>query len=222
MTTSVVFAPHPDDETLGCGGTLLREISNGADIHWVVMTAMSEKSGYPAEKIARRQSEIERVAGAYPFTSTHQAPFPAAHLDMLPLAEVVGYVSSIVKMLSPDTLYLPFWGDAHSDHAVVFDAVAACTKAFRYPSVKNVFVYEVLSETDFGIHPETSVFRPNRYVDVSGQLQRKKEIMGMYPGEIGAFPFPRSYEAIDALARLRGLVAGVVAAEAFMVLREIA
>lgn len=221
MTTSVVFAPHPDDETLGCGGTLLREISKGVEVHWVVMTAMNERSGYAAEQIARRQLEIERVAAAYPFASMHQAPFPASHLDVTPLAEIVDYVSRIVKMLVPDTLFLPFRGDVHSDHAVVFDAVAACTKVFRYPSVKNVFAYEVLSETEFGLRSDTSGFCPNRFVDVSGQLDRKKEILQMYPEEIGGFPFPRSIEAIEALARFRGVVAGVTAAEAFMVLKEI-
>jgi LmbE family N-acetylglucosaminyl deacetylase len=109
----------------------------------------------------------------------------------------------------------------HSDHAAVFDAASACTKAFRYPTLRKVYVYETLSETEFGIRPGVLPFNPNRFVDVSAFLERKIEIMALYAGEMSAPPFPRSGEAIRALATFRGLVASCLAAEAFMVLRDI-
>jgi LmbE family N-acetylglucosaminyl deacetylase len=217
----MVVAPHPDDETLGCGGALLRSIASGARVHWVIGTRMTREAGYAAARMLARDREIAAVAEAYGFAGVHQAPFTAARLDMVPVAERVSWFSSVFNEVRPDVLYLPHPHDVHSDHAAVFDAASACTKAFRYPALRKVYVYETLSETEFGIRPGISPFNPNRFVDVSAYLERKIEIMELYAGEMAAPPFPRSGEAIRALATFRGLVASCLAAEAFMVLRDI-
>jgi len=130
-------------------------------------------------------------------------------------------VSERVKQLEPDTIYLPYRGDVHSDHAEVFDAVAACTKPFRYPSVMRVRAYETLSETEFSINPNDGGFKPNLWVDISCYIDKKVEIMKVYKGELGDHPFPRSEQNIRALATYRGAAAGVSAAEAFMSVKEI-
>jgi len=107
----------------------------------------------------------------------------------------------------------------HTDHRAVFDAAAACTKWFRYPSVKRVLAYETLSETDFGLGTELG-FRPNVFVDISPFLERKLQAMDIYASEIAPFPFPRSQDALRALARVHGTSSGYHAAEAFQLLRE--
>lgn len=221
MSVILAVAPHPDDETLGCGGTLLRAIAAGAEVHWLIATQMNAALSAAEERLAHRQQEIEQVAEAYGFASVHQAPFLAARLDTVPTGDFVGWIGGIVRSVQPDTLYLPFRDDVHADHAATFDAAAACTKSFRYPSVKRVYAYETLSETEFALRPGRRGFQPNRFVDISVWLERKIEIMRIYKGEIGQHPFPRSVDAIRALGVYRGLVAGVQAAEAFMVLREI-
>lgn len=217
----MVVAPHPDDETLGCGGALLRAITSGAHVHWVIGTRMTREAGYSEARMLARKQEIADVAAAYGFAGVHQAPFTAARLDAVPMAERVSWFSSVFNEVRPGVLYLPHSHDVHSDHAAVFDAASACTKAFRYPTLRKVYVYETLSETEFGIRPGVSPFNPNRFVDVSAYLERKIEIMKLYAGEMAAPPFPRSGEAIRALATFRGLVASCLAAEAFMVLRDI-
>lgn len=103
----------------------------------------------------------------------------------------------------------------------VFRAASACTKRFRYSSITSVRAYETLSETNFGIAPTELSFRPNLYVDISDHLDAKLDTLSLYVGETGDHPFPRSAEAVEALARLRGSEAGVPAAEAFMILREV-
>lgn len=221
MSKIMVISPHPDDETLGCGGTLLRAIDAGADVHWVIATCMTRESGYSEARIQARDREIADVAASYGFAGVHQASFPTARLDTVPLAERVAWFSSVFNEVSPGALYLPHPHDVHSDHSAVFDAASACTKAFRYPTLRKVYVYETLSETEFGIRPGISPFNPNRFVDVSAFLDRKIEIMQLYAGEMAAAPFPRSAEAIRALATFRGLVASCLAAEAFMILRDI-
>ena len=116
---------------------------------------------------------------------------------------------------------MPYRNDAHSDHAAVFDAAVACAKTFRYPSVRSVRVYETLSETEFGIRSDDPGFRPNLFIDISPFLEQKLKIMNIYASEMAEFPFPRSDTAIRAQASVRGSQSGVLAAEAFMLLKEI-
>lgn len=215
----LVAAPHPDDETLGCGGTLLKLARRGAKIHWLIFTAMTAETGFSPERIRAREAEIARVAEAYGFAGIHKLGFPTTKLDTLSMREMVGAVDVVVKAVRPELMFLPFPGDVHSDHEVVFRALSACTKSFNHPSVCRVLAYEALSETDFGINPALA-FRPNSFSDISAELEEKLRIMGFFAGETGAFPFPRSAEALRALAAVRGVVAGCAAAEAFMVLKE--
>lgn len=221
MSTILAIAPHPDDETLGCGATLLRHVAEGDSTHWLVMTEMRASHGFDQDRIAIRDAEMKAIAKAYGFAQTHHASFPTTRLDTLPMADLVTAIGQVIQRVQPDTLYLPYRNDAHSDHAAVFDAAAACCKSFRYPSVKRVHVYETLSETEFGLRTDDPGFRPNLFVDTSTWLDRKIEIMRMFSGELQAFPFPRSEECIRAQAMLRGSQAGVIAAEAFMILKEI-
>jgi N-acetylglucosamine malate deacetylase 1 len=221
MSIVVVVAPHPDDETLGCGGTLLRHKAEGDSIHWLIMTAMSEAGGFDVEKIGERGAEVDRVTNAYSFDSVHQAVFETTQLDTLPKSHLVREVSSFLSKVKPDTLYIPYRNDAHSDHEVVFDAVAACTKSFRYPFIRKIRAYETLSETEFGLRPGDNGFRPNLFIDVSGYLDHKIAIMKLYQGELGDHPFPRSVTSLRALATLRGATAGCEYAESFMSLKEI-
>lgn len=215
------IAPHPDDETLGCGMTLLRHIEEGSSVHWLIVTSMLHDFGFNESRILARDMEIRRVAETYGFAGVHNARFPTSRLDTLPLAEVIASISSVIERVRPNCIYLPYRNDAHSDHRLVFDAASACCKTFRYPSVRKIYAYETLSETDFGLRPGDSAFRPNLYIDGRKWLDRKLAVMEIYESELGRFPFPRSVECVRAQAMLRGSQAGVHAAEAFMVLKEI-
>ncbi|HHX94980.1 MAG TPA: PIG-L family deacetylase [Clostridia bacterium] len=217
----IVIAPHPDDETLGCGGTILRHIAEGDIVHWLIITGMQVEQGFSKEQVQRRDAEIKKVALKYGFSSVHDLRFPAARLESLSIGEIIKTIGKVFAMVTPEVIYIPYRGDIHSDHRITFDAVSACTKWFRYGSVKRVLAYETLSETDFGINPDDNGFRPNVFVDISKFLETKLEIMKIYSSEFGTFPFPRSEQAIRALAAYRGATAGCLAAEAFMLLKEI-
>ncbi|HEY8948814.1 MAG TPA: PIG-L family deacetylase [Rhizomicrobium sp.] len=216
----LVVAPHPDDETLGCGGTLLKLAQQGASIHWLIFTEMTADTGFSSERIKARNDEIASVAAAYKFAGVHRLRFATTRLDAFPMRDLIVAASGVMKAANPQIMFLPFSGDIHSDHDVVFRTMSACTKSFNYPNVKRVLCYEALSETDFGIDPAVG-FRPNSFCDISGTLEEKTRIMGMYAGEMKPNPFPRSMEALRALATTRGVVAGCAAAEAFMILKEI-
>ncbi|WP_042775586.1 PIG-L deacetylase family protein [Sinorhizobium fredii] len=214
----VIVAPHPDDETLGAGGFLLRAIEAGTPVHWLIVTGITTEQGWAQEKVARREREIAAVAEAYGFAGVHRLDLPSAKLETIPLGELVSAFGAIVKSVEPKILLVPHRGDAHSDHHIVYEAATACTKWFRYPSVDWTMAYETLSETDAGLF-NSDPFLPNLFIDISSQLEKKLHITSMFGDEIGDFPFPRSLEAVSALARVRGAASGYTAAEAFMLLR---
>ena len=219
---TLIIAPHPDDELLGCGGTLRQRIAEGGTVAWLVMTEITEQAGFSARRVKQRRVEIERVREALKVEPHHlySLGFQTAELDQIPMSVLVKQISEVFIDFKPDEVFLPYPGDAHSDHRVAFDAGSACTKWFRYPSVKRVLVYETPSETDFGIDPRDTGYKPNIYIDISGQVEKKIELMKIYASEMGDFPFPRSEIALRALAQFRGAQAGFEAAEAFMLLRE--
>ena len=217
---TLIVAPHPDDELLGCGGTLLRRIAEGGTVAWLLMTAITKEADWTAVKIQQRTAEIERVREGLQVAPHHlyELGFPTTELDRIPMSILVGKISEVFVDFQPDEVLLPNPGDVHSDHRVTFEAASACTKWFRYPSVKRVLAYETPSETDFGIDPRDSGFKPNVFVDIGGQLERKIELMKIYASEMGEFPFPRSEKALRALAEQRGSQAGYEAAEGFSLL----
>jgi LmbE family N-acetylglucosaminyl deacetylase len=222
MNKIMVVAPHPDDETLGCGGTLLRHISDGDEVYWLICTTITESQGFTKKRIEERKEEIELVANMFGFYGYKQLKFKTTELDQVPRNALVGAIAEYIKEIKPHTLYLPFRNDVHSDHAYVFDSSVACTKSFRYPYVKNVCVYETLSETEFGLRTDDGGFKPNMWVDISGGfLDKKLEIMDIYKSEIGDFPFPRSEKNIRALSNLRACTVNLTEAEAFMSLKTI-
>lgn len=219
MNSCVVIAPHPDDETLGAGGTLLRLARAGCELHWMILTEMQVEYGWSHARVAQRQGEIEQVAARLGFSSVHNLGLQPAGLDQLPMANLIEKMGEALDSINPDTLIVPWRGDAHSDHRVAFDAATAVSKVFRRPGIRRVLSMEILSETD-GTHGEA--LAPNYFVDISDVLEEKIDIMRIYQSEMGVHPFPRSEESLRALAVLRGAQSGFEFAEGFRVIRWIA
>ena len=216
---TIVIAPHPDDEVLGAAGTLLRRKAEGSVVAWLIATSISTMHGFSDEKVNQRADEIKHVAELFKFDAVFELNFPTTQLDRIPMSDLVTAISNVFKSFEPTEIFVPHPADVHTDHGIVFNAVAGCTKWFRYPSVKRVLAYETLSETDFGLGT-AQVFRPNVFVDIEQYIEDKLRAMDIYASELGAFPFPRSHDAIRALATLRGAASGFKVAEAFELLRE--
>ncbi len=216
----LVLAPHPDDETLGCGGTLLNHRERGDELHWLIVTKMTKRN-YSREQIIVRASEIKEVAQQYSFSELHNLNFEAASLNSENLGNLISAVSKVIQKIKPAIVYCPFYGDVHTDHYWVYRAVIACVKSFRAPSIEKIMCYETLSETDFGATNQSGQFFPQVFIDVSSQINKKIEIMKLYKSEIHEGAGPRSVKTIESLASVRGAVAGVASAEAFQLLREI-
>ena len=218
---TLIVAPHPDDELLGCGGVLLRRHAEGGTVGWLLITAVLEKDGYETTKVGEREQEIQQVReglGIKP-DNLFSLEFSTTKLDRVPTGELIGRISEVFKCFEPEEVFVPHAHDIHSDHRIVFEAVAACSKWFRYPSIKRILAYETLSETDCILNAET-VFKPNVFIDIAAYLENKIQLLSCYQSELGEFPFPRSETAVRALAQVRGAQSGFMAAEAFQLLRE--
>jgi LmbE family N-acetylglucosaminyl deacetylase len=221
MRKIIIISAHPDDETLGAGGTLLKHKANGDHIEWLIVTNVLESEGFSNQRVQERQNEIETVAKMFGFAAVHKLDYPTMKLDTGSMLEMIPKISAIFSQSQPEVIYVMNRSDAHSDHRVIFDAVMACTKSFRYPSIKQVLMYECISETEFAPVLPEKVFQPNYYVDVTGQFVEKIAIMKVYASELAEHPFPRSIRNIEALATFRGASAGVEYAEAFQLIKFI-
>lgn len=221
MEKVLVIACHPDDETLGCGGTLLRHRAHGDDIYWVILTNIDEQSGWAKGKVKARQNEIDHVADSYGFKKIFKLNFPTTQLDQLPKSELIKALSGALDEVKPSIVYLPNPNDVHSDHQAAFQVAYSSAKTFRQSSIKKILAYECLSETEFAPPLADKLFIPNVFVDITEYFDMKAKIMHLYAGEIAPFPFPRSLENMEALAKFRGATVGVMRAEAFMLLKEI-
>ena len=219
MNKILVIAPHPDDETLGCGGTLLKHFKQGDKTNWLICTEAHIELGWTQEEIKLRESEIDVVSEKYCFNSVKNLKIPAAKVDTFPMSKLINKIGDFVKILAPDIVYLPNLYDAHSDHYFIAKASHSMIKWFRYPSIKKVLVYETISETNFNFSSKAD-FQPNVFNNISDYIDEKINIMKIYNSEFKDHPFPRSEQAIRSLAILRGSQSGYSFAEAFTLIYE--
>lgn len=215
----LIVSPHPDDETLGAGGTLLKYKYNGNKIFWLNITNMKEEYGYKKEIVEIRKEQILRVREEFQFDDYYDLELKPACLENYESDSIIKRISLIIDTIKPNVLILPNRSDIHSDHKKVFDWCYSCTKIFRYSYIKMILTMEILSETDFGVID--NYFVPNYYVDITDYFQHKSNILQIYESELAQHPFPRSIEGIEAIAKYRGISAGSKYAEAFKVLKII-
>jgi LmbE family N-acetylglucosaminyl deacetylase len=217
----LAISAHPDDETLGCGGTLLKHRAAGDAIFWAIATVCHEPQ-WSAAVIERKAVEVDRVAEAFG-AQRFKFGFPNAQLDTIGIGELMKPIESLVDQLRPAVVYLLHGGDIHTDHYALYTAAMSVLKPFymHKRGVRRVLGYETLSSTDAAPQRGERMFMPNVFSDITPYLERKIEIMQLYETEIHPEPMPRSPSAIRALARYRGSTISVEYAEAFTLLREL-
>jgi LmbE family N-acetylglucosaminyl deacetylase len=213
-------APHPDDESIGVGGTLLRRKNEGSTLAWLIVTSINVESGWELEKVNSRKQEIESITSFYGFDRVYQLHYPSKELDQVPRKILIESIAKVFKEFQPTEIFVPHPSDVHSDHRVTFDSVISCTKWFRNSTINRVLAYETLSETEFGATPGLN-FNPNIFVNIESTFEQKLKAISIYCSEIHDFPFPRSIDTISALAAIRGSTSGFRAAEAFELIKEI-
>jgi len=216
----LVVAPHPDDDVLGCGGTMARLADKGQDVHVAIITA-GRPPRFGREDVAQVRVEAEAAHRLLGVTQTHFGDFPAAELDRVAHADLNARIEELIRLVKPETVFLPFVGDLHLDHKLVFRSVlvAARPRSADYP--RRILAYETLSETGWAAPYLDPAFAPNLFVDIAASLESKIAAFQCFVSQCRAFPDERSPEALRALAQLRGANVHREAAEAFVLLREV-
>jgi len=220
MNKILIIAVHPDDETLGCGGTILKNKEQGNEVYWLIITKANQNITEINNILEIQQQYIKQVSEIYDFNGINQLDFITTELDKYSLGEIINEISSYIKLIKPNIIYFNHNADVHSDHRISFNAVYSCTKNFRFPFIEKLLLYETLSETEFAPSIECNTFTPNVFSDITKYLHKKLEIMKLYTTEQMEEPLPRSISTIEALARFRGSRIGVRYAEAFRLLFE--
>lgn len=223
MKNRILFISiHPDDETLGCGGTILKHSTDGHEIHWIIITQPIEPI-WSKGVIKRKLEEVKSVAHSYGMSSYKRLGFPANQLGEVPFDSIVDSLRRSITDIGPKTIYLVNGQDIHTDHQLGFQAAMVVLKPFYMLKlgVNRILSYETLSSTEAAPPISGKGFVPNLFSDITPYIDRKIEIMQIYASEIQPEPLPRSPSAIHALARFRGATIGVPFAEAFTVIREI-
>ncbi len=219
----LVIAPHPDDEVLGCGGTIKKYASSGNDVYLCVVTK-PYMPDWTEQYIKEKQEHIAKSNKILGIKETFFLDLPTVKLDTIEQKKLNDLISSCVERVKPEVLFIPFKGDINKDHQLVSEASLVAARPKPGSSIKKVLAYEVLSETEWGMANANSiekVFLPNYYEDIEKYMEDKKKAMASYESEVKEYPHPRSLEGLEILAKKRGMEVGLKYAEAFMVLREI-
>jgi len=224
--TILILAAHPDDEVLGCGGTIARLTGAGHHVHIAILgegitaraTTREEADPAAIEALRTCSREAADLLGAH---SIHHGDLPDNRFDTVPLLDVVKHIEALIRKLAPEEIYTQHGGDLNIDHAVVYRATLTATRPMRGSPVRRVYAYEVASSTEWAFGQFAPAFQPNVFVDISDTLETKIAAMQAYESEARPFPHPRSPKSLRALARRHGSTAGLEAAEAFQLVREI-
>jgi len=223
---TLVLAAHPDDEILGCGGTMAKLAKEGRRVFSAILgegitSRYDHREDAAAEKISRLAAESRRAAERVGVEDLFFFDFPDNRFDTVPLLDIVKVIEKLVEKLRPEVVYTQHGGDLNIDHGIVFRATMTAARPIAGSPVKAIYAYEVASASEwaFGqIHP---IFQPNTFLDISDTLATKIKALEDYKGEIREFPHPRSSEAIAAIAKRWGATVGCAAAEAFQLIRAI-
>lgn len=215
----LVVSPHPDDETLGAGGTLLKQKKSGDQLFWLIVTHVNAKDGWDEDFVERRKNQINEITNTYGFDEVFDLGYPPACLSCENEKELVSKIYHVYEQIKPEWLIIPGEYDAHSDHGVTFRCCMAAAKPFRAPYIKKIVTMEIISETEQGYQKDS--FIPNYYVDISEEIESKIQAMKIYDSELDDMPFPRNIENLKALAVFRGGCCNALYAEAFHLVRLI-
>jgi LmbE family N-acetylglucosaminyl deacetylase len=221
MANVLVIAPHPDDEVLGCGGTIARHADAGDTVHVVVVTR-GTPDVFSTESVKVVWEELRRAQRVLGVADCRHLDFPALKMGQIAAHVIADRLREIVLEIRPDTVYVPHPGDIHGDHKAVFWAACVATRPTPEFQVSRLMSYETLSETEWGPPSAGLPFVPNIFIDITAQLERKLKAASMYASQIKKFPHPRSCRCLRALAQYRGATACMRGAEAFVLLREVA
>jgi len=212
---------HPDDEVLGCGGTIAALATAGCEVKVAFVSDGVGSRGSRLNEVGSRRRAANEACRILGGTVVYSGSFPDNRLDTVPLLDVVQVIEGLISEYQPELVFTHHPGDLNVDHRQVAAAVLTACRPLAGHPVRTIASFEVNSSTEWN-HPDAQPsFSPDLFVDISSTLTKKIQALGSYSAEMRPSPHPRSFEAVEHLARWRGAIVGVAAAEAFKLLRMI-
>lgn len=222
----LILAAHPDDEVLGCGGTIAKLVDEGAIVNVAfladgVFSRLGEESAQQLELNVRRTA-AQKACVILGVKSVSFGDFPDNRMDTIPLLDITQAVEALIAKHQPEMVFTHHAGDVNIDHRRLHDAVVTACRPQQGHPVKTLLCFEVPSSTEWQLPASAPAFMPNWFVDISTTLDRKLAALEVYADELRAWPHPRSRQGVEHLAHWRGATVGVDAAEAFILGRQLA
>ena len=215
----LIVAAHPDDEILGCGGTMIK-LKNTSDINVVFMTDGISARGVNDIKKKLRRKKCDDLFKYLKLKKPIFFDFPDNKMDEVPLLKIVKKLETLIQKIKPKTIFTHYSDCLNIDHKITSQAVMTACRPLKDNSVKKILSFEILSSTEWAKFKNKG-FEPNYFVDISGQFKKKIIAMKFYQKELRKYPHSRSLKAIESLARFRGVSSGVDFAEGFYLNRWI-
>ena len=222
----LVVAAHPDDEVLGCWGTMASLVQEGQEVYIAILgegatSRYQERDQADQSKVERLLSDSQQVADMIGAKQVFKYGLPDNRFDTLPMLDVVKIVEKLVSQIEPSVIYTHHPSDLNIDHGVVFRATLTATRPLPGCPVRDLFSFEIPSSTEWSFNTYQPDFRPNVFVDITETIDIKVKAMQTYKSESRSFPHPRSPESLRTIASRWGSVVGVEYAEAFELIRSI-
>ena len=227
MSKSIlILVAHPDDEVLGCGGTIAKMADNGSVVHVAFFAdGVFSRCGNQiaqTQDLKIRRSKAQKACDILGVKSVIFGDFPDNRMDTIALLDIAKVVESLIAEHQPDTVFTHHAGDVNIDHRRMHEAVVIACRPQSEHSVKTLLCFEVPSSTEWQLPGSAPPFMPNWFVDISRTFDRKLSALQAYASELRDWPHPRSMQGIEHLAHWRGATVGVDAAEAFILGRRLA
>jgi LmbE family N-acetylglucosaminyl deacetylase len=222
----LVVAAHPDDEILGCGGTMTRLAREGHEVRIAILgegisSRYARREEADERQLAHLHAQAQLAADAVGAEELVLCKLPDNRMDAVPLLDVVKIVEELVTRFRPQVIYTHHPGDLNVDHGIVHRAVLTATRPVAGQCVSEIYAFEVPSSTEWAFQRLEPLFRPSVFVDIAETLETKVRALACYDTEIRESPHPRSAEALRAIATRWGSVVGLPAAEAFELIRSV-
>lgn len=222
----LVIAAHPDDEVLGCGGTIARIVQEGTPVSIAILgegitSRFSKRSVLTEDLLEELHKNSKKAAEILGVTDVRFFSLPDNRFDTVPLLDIVKIIESLISEIQPSIIFTQHGGDLNVDHTLIFKATLTAARPLQGSPVKQVLAYEVPSSTDWVFQKGQKVFSPNVFYDISSTLDKKMEALAAYKDEMREPPHPRSFDALRENTFRWGHIIGVKSAEAFESVREI-
>lgn len=225
MNNVLIIAAHPDDEVLGMGGTIVKLVKEGKEVNLLIVTdgSSSQYRGADnlAEIIAAKKQETRRCADVLGIKNIYYGGLPDMKLDCIPHIDINQAIEQVVDKMQPDTVFTHFWGDVNCDHQNVYKSTLVAVRPVMGQVVRELYCYRVPSSTEWTPNKGDTMFMPNVFVDITEVAERKYEAFSKYQTELRDYPHPRSVQYLRETDKAAGLRVGMLAAEEFMLLRQI-